>query len=363
MNLHIVGGFLGSGKTTAIIGAAKRLMASGKRVAIITNDQGKYLVDTAFFRAEGMPTVEVTGGCFCCRFDDLEKHLDFLRDTVQPDAVYSESVGSCADIVATVIKPLQALRSGAHTPTSLSVFTDSRLLLMRLLNEPLPFSDSVVYIFDQQIEESSLLVVNKIDLLAPEEQAQIRRQATERYPGKTILFQDSRSEEDVRLWLEAIQPGRSPLPSESLEIDYQRYGQGEAELAWLDKELTLQAPHGAARQVAIHFIEQILGQLAAAQAAVAHLKLFITCGHQHTKLSITASSGADWRANLPQFGDEPVQVEFNARVQTDPQTLDFIFTNALTSVAKITGVQVQSAGLPAFKPGFPKPTHRIAGSS
>ena len=358
MNLHLVGGFLGSGKTTAIIAAARLLMASGQRVAIITNDQGKYLVDTAFFRAEGVPTVEVTGGCFCCRFDDLEEHLDFLIETVRPDVVFAESVGSCADLVATVLKPLQALQGGSRAPASLSVFTDSRLLLLRLLEEPLPFSDSVIYIFDQQIEEASLLVVNKIDLLAPEEQDKIRRLTAERYPGKTILFQDSRSEENVRQWLEAIQLGRSPLPSKSLEIDYQRYGQGEAELAWLDKELTLQAPPGAARQVTIHFIEQILGQLAAAQAAVAHLKLLITCDDQHTKLSITASSGKDWRANLPQLGDEPVQVEFNARVQIDPPTLDFIFSYALASAAKIPGVQVQSAGLPAFKPDFPKPTHR-----
>ncbi len=358
MNLHLVGGFLGSGKTTAIISAARLLMDSGKRVAIITNDQGKYLVDTAFFRAEGVPTVEVTGGCFCCRFDDLGQHLDFLLDTVQPDAVFAESVGSCADLVATVLKPLQALQDGLHAPASLSVFTDSRLLLLRLLEEPLPFSDSVIYIFDQQIEETSLLVVNKIDLLAPEEQGEIRRLTAERYPGKTLLFQDSRREENIRLWLETIQPNRSPLPSESLEIDYQRYGQGESELAWLDKELTLQAAPGAARQVVLHFVEQMLAQLAAAQAAVAHLKLLITCGTQHAKLSITASSSEDWRANLPQFGDEPVQVEFNARVQIDPPTLDFIFSYALASAVKIAGVQVQSAGLPAFKPGFPKPTHR-----
>ncbi len=358
MNLHLVGGFLGSGKTTAIISAARLLMDSGKRVAIITNDQGKYLVDTAFFRAEGVPTVEVTGGCFCCRFDDLGQHLDFLLDTVQPDAVFAESVGSCADLVATVLKPLQALQDGLHAPASLSVFTDSRLLLLRLLEEPLPFSDSVIYIFDQQIEESSLLVVNKIDLLAPEEQDEIRRLTAERYPGKTLLFQDSRREENICLWLETIQPNRSPLPSESLEIDYQRYGQGEAELAWLDKELTLQAAPGAARQVVLHFVEQMLAQLAAAQAAVAHLKLLITCGTQHAKLSITASSDEYWRANLPHFGDEPVQIEFNARVQTDPPTLDFIFSYALASAVKIPGVQVQSAGLPAFKPGFPKPTHR-----
>ncbi len=64
MELHVVGGFLGSGKTTAIIGAAKYLMAHGKRVGVVTNDQGRYLVDTAFFRSEAVPTVEVTGGCF-----------------------------------------------------------------------------------------------------------------------------------------------------------------------------------------------------------------------------------------------------------------------------------------------------------
>ena len=49
--LHLVGGFLGSGKTTAIAAAAKLLMAQGLRVGVVTNDQGKYLVDTAFFAA------------------------------------------------------------------------------------------------------------------------------------------------------------------------------------------------------------------------------------------------------------------------------------------------------------------------
>lgn len=46
---HLVGGFLGSGKTTAIIQACKRLLQTGQKVGVITNDQGKYLVDTAFF--------------------------------------------------------------------------------------------------------------------------------------------------------------------------------------------------------------------------------------------------------------------------------------------------------------------------
>jgi len=53
-----------------------------------------------------------------------------------------------------------------------------------------------------------------------------------------------------------------------------------------------------------------------------------------------------------------VQIELNARVQTDPQTLDFIFAVALASTTQLPGVQVHATGSAAFKPGFPKPTHR-----
>jgi G3E family GTPase len=62
MQLHLVGGFLGSGKTTAILEAARLLIERGQRVGIITNEQGKHLVDSGFLRASGLPALEVTGG-------------------------------------------------------------------------------------------------------------------------------------------------------------------------------------------------------------------------------------------------------------------------------------------------------------
>ena len=42
----MVGGFLGAGKTTAILRMAERCTASGRRVGLITNDQSVGLVDT-----------------------------------------------------------------------------------------------------------------------------------------------------------------------------------------------------------------------------------------------------------------------------------------------------------------------------
>ena len=49
----MIGGFLGAGKTTAVGNLAKLLTDRGLRVGLITNDQGRNLVDTAMLRSRG----------------------------------------------------------------------------------------------------------------------------------------------------------------------------------------------------------------------------------------------------------------------------------------------------------------------
>ncbi len=154
MRIHLVGGFLGAGKTTAIIQAARALMAQGVKVGVVTNDKGKHLVDTAFFRSAALPTAEVAGGCFRCNFDELEKRINQLKEEARPEVIFAESVGSCADMAATVLEPLLRLQDEQEDPTSFSVFVDARLLRMWLLGVELPFSDEVQYIFEKQIEEA-----------------------------------------------------------------------------------------------------------------------------------------------------------------------------------------------------------------
>lgn len=66
MKIYLVGGFLGSGKTTAIAKACQSLAKEGKSAAVITNDQGTELVDTIYMRSLHIPVCEVVNGCFCC---------------------------------------------------------------------------------------------------------------------------------------------------------------------------------------------------------------------------------------------------------------------------------------------------------
>ena len=70
-HLILIGGFLGAGKTAAMVALARWLADQGIRGGFITNDQGTVLVDTSLMRYCGMATEEIAGGCFCCRFNDL----------------------------------------------------------------------------------------------------------------------------------------------------------------------------------------------------------------------------------------------------------------------------------------------------
>ncbi len=101
----LVGGFLGSGKTTLILAAARELQRRGLRSAMVWNDQGEDLVDSHYAALSGMRSGEVTGGCFCCRLSQLIDAIGDLR-SYAPDVIFAEPVGSCTDLSATVLRPL-----------------------------------------------------------------------------------------------------------------------------------------------------------------------------------------------------------------------------------------------------------------
>jgi G3E family GTPase len=354
MKLHIVGGFLGSGKTTAIIHAARLCLAQGLRVGVITNDQGKYLVDTHFFRVSDLPTVEVTGGCFCCNYDDLNNRLEHLLITAQPDIIFAESVGSCADLIATVIKPLLLLPGAFATPDSFSVFTDARLFLRRLRGDDLPFSEDVVYIFDKQIEESGLLVVNKIDLLPPDKIEAIQSAMLEKYPQKACLLQSSLEVEGVSTWVKLIQAGKISVPEQPLAIDYKKYAAGEASLAWLDQSVTLTVPENTGKQVIEQAVRRLATSLTLRKAGIGHLKFFIEAKHGQIKLSFPTLEEPGWEKQIPRLLGKDIHLLVNARAELNADELRRLLTHALT----LPGVKVSYGAGESFHPKEPKPTHR-----
>jgi len=53
---------------------------------------------------------EITGGCFCCRLDELVAAIGRLDAGARPDVIVAEPVGSCTDLVgATCNRSLASL--------------------------------------------------------------------------------------------------------------------------------------------------------------------------------------------------------------------------------------------------------------
>lgn len=74
--LMVIGGFLGAGKTTAMIEVAKTLKKIGNTVGLITNDQTDYLVDTQYVENHDLEVTELTGSCFCCNYPGFAERVD-----------------------------------------------------------------------------------------------------------------------------------------------------------------------------------------------------------------------------------------------------------------------------------------------
>ena len=388
VRLHLVGGFLGSGKTTAIGSACELLRSRGRSPAVVTNDQGEVLVDTRLLAGAGIPTAEVIGGCFCCRYPELVERIAALA-AAGAEHLFAEAAGSCVDLVRTVLNPLLRRREVALEAVTLSVLADARLLADYLAGRPLPWTlPALHYLFERQLAEAPLLVATKVDLLAaaardgaqvaadlpPTEGAREQLAATLRagFPRQRLLLQDSRTAAGVAGWLDLLELHPQAAAS-GVEVDYKKYGAAEAALAWNDREVELSGVEGRATEAARAVIDGVTAALQRRRAAVGHLKFLIRDHYRDAKVSITAADlprhdahGATWHDQLPPLAGDRVTMIVNARVEMDAADLEQLIDAAVAAAAaslghvrETVGIQVRTRSRSAFHPAFPEPVHLV----
>ncbi|MFY9153799.1 MAG: GTP-binding protein [Prolixibacteraceae bacterium] len=362
VNIHLVGGFLGSGKTTAISTASKLIQEQGIQVGVVTNDQGKYLVDSRFISAKQIPFGQVTNGCFCCNYNQLDEQIEQLRDRQGVRLVFAESVGSCTDLIASVVKPLSIFRNGETERITLSIFTEAELLFNFLKFRRTPFSKNIAYIYSKQIEEAEILVVNKTDLLKEDVLEKLKILLTEKFPEKTVLYQNSLDRQSVSQWIELLAkpPGKMLPERKSLEIDYLIYGAGEADLAWFDQEITVTSDNSDAVQIAKQIVIQILAGTESRNWAIGHLKFILETDTESHKISFTTNVNLSDLEKLPELNSGTAKLLVNARIETGPEDLKKMVAGIVQNIRIESKATILELYTSAFKPGFPNPTHRMS---
>jgi len=361
----MIGGFLGSGKTTAVARLGQRLTDQGRRVGLITNDQGSELVDTAMLRSRGFATEEIPGGCFCCRFNSLVDAANRLTAATRPEVFIAEPVGSCTDLVATVTYPLRRIYGDNFSLAPLSVLVDPiRARRVFGLEKGARFSPKVLYIYRKQLEEADVIVINKRDLLDTTERRLLREKLAAEFPRADIFEVSARRGDALDAWFEHILAAEQTART-AMQVDYERYAEGEALLGWLNGTMRLAGKQVFdANALLQRLADGIHERLQREGAEVAHLKMtFSPDAGLPGEIAVINLVRNDFLPEVSQAIDEHVQsgqLIINLRAEASPGVLrDAVLAATADLAALFQGLEPKLEHLEHFRPGKPQPTHRI----
>ena len=205
----VISGFLGAGKTTAMMALTKYHTEHFGRAAMISNDLGEdmELADHRFAGLSGCDASQIAGECICFCHDVLLARLnDFYA------AGYELVV---SDIPGFGVGALEHVYHGLAGKLDLAPFT--------VLVEPaglaaLRGGGDLAHIRDAQLREADLIVLNKTDLLTPDETDAACAYLAARYPDAEVLPLSARTGAGLGALCRALREGCASMRHP--EIDY-----------------------------------------------------------------------------------------------------------------------------------------------
>jgi hypothetical protein len=326
-----------------LLAAAQELKRRGLQSAIILNDQGEALVDTEFVRLNDLPSGEVTGGCFCCRFSELMDVVDRLR-AYSPSVILAEPVGSCTDISATVLHPLREYRE-IYRIAPLTVLADpdrAREFLREGADSRLRF------LFESQLQEADLICFTKADV-SPEYPAIAHRSARQ---------VSAKTGQGIAAWLDEVLSGRLSAGATILDIDYEQYAQAEAVLAWLNLQVRIRPKMPVPPAVVLGpLLDRVDADLTASGITIVHLKAIIQAQTGFVKAAICSNGQQPSVEGNLDASPAPVhELLVNLRAVGEADRVMEIIERDL----KLMGWELADLEIACFHPARPKPERRAS---
>ena len=187
VKIILVTGYLGAGKTTLL----NYVLANDRdlRAAVIVNDIGEVNIDADLIRdgglSQGDDVIPLTNGCICCTLsDDLAAQLADIAASGEFDYIVIEASGICepmpiAYTISEFCKPGDDGAAAALSLDNIVAVVDCARMIeefeggRRLLADDVD-EDDVESLLIQQIEFCTTLVLNKVDLVGPEQVDEVR---------------------------------------------------------------------------------------------------------------------------------------------------------------------------------------------
>ena len=153
MNLLCIAGFLGSGKTTALLEVARAMVADGLRLAVVENEIGEVGIDGEYVRKHGLSVQELFGGCICCTLQSrLVDTLRKVEEQYDPHWVIVEPTGLAAP--GDILGPVGELLPDIGATRVLTLVDAVRWEMLVAVVEPL---------IAAQVHAADVVAINKMD--------------------------------------------------------------------------------------------------------------------------------------------------------------------------------------------------------
>jgi len=261
-NVYLITGFLGSGKTT-LLNRLIDAVPKDKKLTLLVNEFGEIGVDGALVEGDDIDMLEISrGSIFCvCVKTDFIKGLYELSRKVQPDVLLIESTG--------VANP-----SDLKKDLMLPIFNDRFHFREQFcVIDAVHFMDAfgVYAALEKQIASSTVFILNKIALAAPEAIENTKKVIRQFQPDPSI-FETTYAAIPLESFFEPVLP-ESPYPpkppagnSNSARLSDQALEKFIDDLLNAsDLEIT---PPDTLMSVAYHWLGDDLAQISAMAAAL-----------------------------------------------------------------------------------------------
>ena len=334
----VVSGFLGAGKTTTMIALAEHMNKTFGETAIIANDMGANLVDTNLTQTSGCTVAEIASGCICYQMDNTVDQIRRLRDKDGAVFVMSDIPGCGVGALDHVYHRLATDNADEFTLSPFTVVVDpERLRMIMPERADINLPEELVYLLKLQLEEADLVVLNKADLLAPED--------VERYvdflhaacPDIPVMVISALERTGIEELAEFIATHETALKNFSVRNN-QEFADAEATLTWYNRRLYLKTNDGGkidCNAVVDDLIESIRMGLIEKKRNVPHLKTFATSGNgDFNKASLI---GVDYDVEYAQQFLRPhknLRMIVNARAVCESRPLARLMDDALDEVCE-----------------------------
>ena len=184
----------------------------------------------------------------------------------------------------------------------------------------------------------------------------------DQFPGRPIVRISARTGAGFDQLCEFLDQ-RGAFGQRVMELDYDVYAEGEAELGWLNSQVVVESPREFSLDtLLVDLIDRLRQRFEAVQAETAHLKS-IGLWEGFYGVANLVSSFTPPELSLPSHCQvKQAHVVVNARVAIDPEQLAQMVRDEIAAAAAALELAHRIETLQSFRPGRPVPTHRITTS-